>query len=63
MSNRKFRLNGGQPCKIDIGATQFEGAIINKVHPDGRQIAYVAGTRNQEVWVIENFLPALNAEK
>jgi Tol biopolymer transport system component len=54
-------IDGGQPRKIDIGATQFETPVA--VHPDGRQIAYTSGERKQEVWVLENFLPALNAKK
>ena len=30
------------------------------VHPDGRRIAFTAGTPvRSEVWVMENFLPAL----
>jgi hypothetical protein len=33
------------------------------VHPDGRQIAFVAGENKEEVWVLENFLPAVNAKK
>jgi len=54
-------IAGGQPHKIDLGADQFEGAV--NVHPDGRRIAYVSGDRREEVWVLENFLPALNAKK
>jgi hypothetical protein len=35
-----------------------------RVHPDGRRIAFTADepTRS-EVWVMENFLPALKAAK
>jgi len=53
---------GGQPRKIDIGAAWFGGPI--KVHPDGRQITFMAGENNsKELWVLENFLPALKAAK
>jgi len=33
------------------------------IHPDGRQIAFTAGEVKEEVWVMENFLPALKAAK
>jgi Tol biopolymer transport system component len=48
-------INGDTPRKVDIGAKQFEGMVT--VHPDGQRIAYVAGDRKQEVWVLDNFLP------
>jgi Tol biopolymer transport system component len=51
----------GQPRQIDIGASKFEG--VPKVHPDGRRVAYVAGERKADVWVLESFLPALNPKK
>jgi Tol biopolymer transport system component len=30
-------------------------------HPDGRRIAFMAGGKQYEVWVMENFLPAAKA--
>lgn len=35
------------------------------IHPDGRQIAFVAaaGKQGAEVWALENFLPAASAKK
>jgi len=54
-------IDGGQPRKIDLGVTAFNN--IFKVHPDGRQMAFVVGENKAEVWVLENFLPALNAKK
>jgi len=30
-----------------------------RTHPDGRRLAFVAGRHKTEVWVMENFLPAL----
>jgi Tol biopolymer transport system component len=53
---------GGQPRKIDVGTAPGLGPDI-RVHPDGRQIAFVAGENKKELWVLENFLPALNAKK
>jgi Tol biopolymer transport system component len=53
-------IDGGQPRKIDMGVTNFGGF---KVHPDGKQIAYLVGENKEEVWVLENFLPALNAKR
>ena len=52
--------NGGQSRKIDLGVKDF-GAFT--MHPDGRQIAFVfvAGQNKEEVWVLENFLPGLQA--
>lgn len=55
-------IDGNPPRKIDIGTTHFAGFSF-KLHPDGRQIAYVSGERNQEVWVLENFLPAVKPSK
>jgi hypothetical protein len=34
-----------------------------RVHPDGRQIAFVAGSDKTEVWALENFLPAAQTAK
>lgn len=48
---------------IDGGAPQRLGLSLDeprdlRLHPDGRQIAYVAGEYGAEIWVMENFLPA-----
>ena len=46
--------SGGEATRIDIGM-----ALRNvQLHPDGRRIVFTAGTSAQEVWVMENFLPA-----
>ena len=34
----------------------MEGIGDVHVHPDARQIAFIAGTAGAEVWVMENFL-------
>ncbi len=52
---------GSEPRKIDLGVNRI---LDFRVHPDGNQIAFM--TRNdtpQEVWVMENLLPALTASK
>ncbi len=51
---------GGQPRKLDLG-TPVWGGFGFDLHPDGRQIAFVAGENKAEVWVLDNFLPALKA--
>ncbi len=53
-------IGGGQPRKLDIDPRAAVAAPI-RVHPDGRQIAYVAGEAKIEVWVLENFLPGAKA--
>ena len=48
----------------DGAAEQLELAMPGlryvRLHPDGRHLAFNAGRREQEVWVIENLLPALS---
>jgi Tol biopolymer transport system component len=34
------------------------GLSYVRLHPDGRRLAYTAGKRQEEVWLIEHFLPA-----
>ncbi len=50
-------LDGGVPIKLDLG-----GVIGFQLHPDGRRIVFAvtekAPPRGQQVWVLENFLPA-----
>ena len=31
------------------------------IHPDGKQIVFTIGGGKKELWVLENFLPALEA--
>jgi Tol biopolymer transport system component len=54
-------IAGGQSRKLD-GVTPI-GNFPLAIHPDGRQIAFLAGERKAEVWALENFLPSLNANK
>jgi Tol biopolymer transport system component len=51
---------GGEPRELDLTAENM-GEL--SVHPDGRRIAYTAGQDKQEVWVMENFLPAAEGAK
>jgi Tol biopolymer transport system component len=45
---------GGEPHPVGIEDTRL-GQL--RIHPDGRRIAYRAGEEQQEVWVMEDFLP------
>jgi len=53
-------ISGGEPRKLDL---KIENASQFSLHPDGRQVAYTTGQRKEEVWVLENFLPASTASK
>jgi Tol biopolymer transport system component len=50
-------VDGSPHVRIDL-AGPFAGPIA--INADGRRIAYVAGERKGEVWVLENFLQSLN---
>jgi len=58
-------ISGEPPRKIDLDARRIAaGAIgVTRLHPDGKQIALVAGHITTELWVLENFLPALKEKK
>jgi Tol biopolymer transport system component len=51
-------VEGGQPRKLDLA---MDSLADLRMHPDGRHIAFVAGTHKGEVWVMENFLPRTKA--
>jgi len=53
------------PRKLDFDANRVPPYAQGKIrlHPDGRQLAYDSGQSKQEVWVLENFLPALKASR
>ena len=53
-------VRGGQPRKLELTA---EGLRDVSIHPDGRHIAFTATQGRYEVWVMENFLPAVTASK
>jgi Tol biopolymer transport system component len=54
-------MTGGKPRNIDLGTPVWSGFRF-QIHPDGRQIAFVAGQNKQEIWVLENFLPAMGGK-
>jgi Tol biopolymer transport system component len=52
-------VEGGEPQKV---GPPMEGIRFPSVHADGRRISFTAGTpRRTEIWVMENFLPGLQA--
>lgn len=53
-------VKGGEPRKLDLTAENMRELCV---HPDGRRVAYTAGADKQEVWVMENFLPAPGAAR
>ncbi len=58
-------IDGGPARKLDFDANRVARYAPGKIrlHPDGRRLAYVFGDYTSEVWVLENFLPALSAKK
>ena len=48
-------IDGGERRKLDL---KFWNAAGMRIHPDGRQVAYLDGENKYEVMVLENFLPA-----
>ncbi len=56
----RMPVEGGNPHKLGLAMEQLSDL---RIHPDGRRIAFVAGRHKTEVWVMENFLPALKAAR
>jgi Tol biopolymer transport system component len=51
----RVTATGGAPEQV----MEFANPISDlSLHPDGRRIAFTAGGGHEEVWVMENFLPA-----
>jgi Tol biopolymer transport system component len=50
-------IDGSPLRRIDIDTKNFNVNAPIRVHPDGRQMAYVDGVVQMEVWKLENFLP------
>jgi len=48
-------IDGGERRRLDLN---LSNAVGMRIHPDGRQVAYVDGENRNEVMVLENFLPA-----
>jgi Tol biopolymer transport system component len=47
-------VEGGKPRPLGLNMV---GLRDPRLHPDGKQLAFTAGTNTREVWVMENFLP------
>ncbi|MBI4462718.1 MAG: PD40 domain-containing protein [Acidobacteria bacterium] len=60
----RISADGGKPEKIGLEMIQLRDV---RIHPDGRRMAFTAQEHRldarAEVWVMENFLPALKAAK
>jgi len=59
-------VDGGTPRKLDIDVSRVLPGGLGRIrlHPDGRQLAFVSGHYPvQEVWVLENFLPVSSAKR
>ncbi|MBI3424476.1 MAG: PD40 domain-containing protein [Acidobacteria bacterium] len=57
----RIPAGGGEPQQL---GQLMEGAFDLRIHPAGRRIAFSASQKkNAEVWVMENFLPATQAQK
>ena len=56
----RISAEGGEPEKLELAMENLRGL---RFHPDGQRIVFTAGQRKAEVWVMENFLPELKAEK
>ena len=55
---------GGTARKLDVDLSKWTGDPFH-VHPDGRQLAFVAnaGEPGAEVWALENILPRAGVKK
>jgi Tol biopolymer transport system component len=53
-------VDGSPHYKIDLSGP-FGNQLA--IHPDGRRLAYLAGERTGEVWVLENFLQPTRTQK
>jgi Tol biopolymer transport system component len=53
-------VQGGEPRKLELAADGMRDVCI---HPDGRHIAFASVQNRDEIWVLENFLPAPQAAK
>jgi len=57
----RIQPSGGEPQRVGLA---IDGTFQDlNIHPDGKQFAFSARENNEEVWVLENFLPVLKATK
>ena len=54
----RIPAEGGEPTRLDV---TIDNLWRLRLHPDGRRIAFDTSGGKAEVWVLENFLPALKA--
>jgi Tol biopolymer transport system component len=56
-------IAGAPPRQLEFDASRIAGWAPGKMrlHPDGRQFAFVSGSTTPEVWKLENFLPSPGA--
>jgi Tol biopolymer transport system component len=62
----RLPVDGSEPRKLDSKLEpDGPGLGLFRIHPDGQQIAFETATapKPQEVWVLENFMPTLAANK
>ena len=52
----RISADGGRPQKLGLVMEGLEPYGLS-VHPDGKRIAFTAGTEREEVWVLKGFLP------
>jgi Tol biopolymer transport system component len=50
-------LDGGEPVPVGL---EIDAMQDLRLHPDGRRLAFAAGSSSVEVWVMENFLPPVS---
>jgi Tol biopolymer transport system component len=55
-------VDGGPARKLDIDVSGWREDGI-RLHPNGREIAFFAGGRSEEIWALENFLPGPRASR
>jgi Tol biopolymer transport system component len=56
----RVSIQGGEPDRLGL---VMDGMLNMSVHPDGKRIAIGIVEQQPEIWVLENFLPALKAGK
>jgi Tol biopolymer transport system component len=51
----RVAVDGGEPEPVGL---EMDAIQDLRLHPDGRRLAFAAGSGSVEVWVMENFLPS-----
>lgn len=55
----RISAEGGEPQNLGLAMEGLEPFGLS-VHPDGKRVAFTAGTSREEVWVLKDFLPVRN---